>query len=92
MGFSLLVARERGYFAATAGRDPVKFGCGPVSRSRRPGSGEPADKVNLILNAMGNTSDETVLEVNDEHLLTLDKDGKTRYDRKRVKKDDKPKP
>jgi hypothetical protein len=50
-------------------------------------SGEPADKVNLILNTMGNTSVETVLEVNDEHLLTLDKYGKTKYDWKQVKKE-----
>lgn len=50
-------------------------------------SGEPADKVNLILKTMGNTSDETIQEVNEQHLLTLDKDGKTKYDWKRVKTD-----
>ncbi|WP_020473574.1 hypothetical protein [Zavarzinella formosa] len=55
-------------------------------------SGEPADKVNFILNTMGNTSNETLQEVNEEHLLTLDKDGKTKYDWKRVAKDDTSKP
>jgi hypothetical protein len=55
-------------------------------------SEEPADKVNLILNTMGNTSDEAILEVNEEHLLLLDKDGKTKYDWTRVKKGDTPKP
>lgn len=49
-------------------------------------SGEPADKVNLILNMMGNTADETILELDEEHLLLLDKDGKTKYDWKRRKK------
>src|SRR5581483_8082610 len=42
--------------------------------------GEPADKVNLILNTMGNTAEDTVLELTEDRLLLLDKDGKTQYD------------
>jgi hypothetical protein len=50
--------------------------------------GEPAGKVNVILNTMGNTAEDTVLEVTPDRLLLLDKDGKTRYDWKRIKKDE----
>jgi hypothetical protein len=51
--------------------------------------GEPADKVNLILNTMGNTAEDAILEITDDRLLLLDKDGKTKYDWKRVKSDEK---
>ncbi len=50
-------------------------------------SGEPKEAVNAILNSMGNTSDDTILELTDGRLLLLDKDGKTKYDWKRVKTD-----
>jgi hypothetical protein len=46
--------------------------------------GEPADKVNLILNTMGDTAEDTLLEVTDDRLLLLDKDGTTKYDWRRV--------
>ena len=46
--------------------------------------GEPADKVNLILSTMGDTADDTLLEVTDDRLLLLDKDGTTKYDWRRV--------
>lgn len=48
-------------------------------------AGDPADKVNLILNTMGNTAEDTILESTDDRLLLLDKDGMTRYDWRRVK-------
>jgi hypothetical protein len=47
--------------------------------------GEPADKVNLILNTMGNTATDTILELTEDRLLLLDKDGKKRYDWQRIK-------
>lgn len=47
--------------------------------------GEPAAKVNLILNTMGDTAEDTIVEVSEERLLLLDKDGKTQYDWRRVK-------
>jgi hypothetical protein len=50
--------------------------------------GEPADKVNLILNTMGNQADDTILECNDDQLLLLDKDGVTKYDWRRVKEEE----
>ena len=50
--------------------------------------GEPADKVNLILNTMGNTSEETILEITADRLLLLDKDGQTKYDWRRPKLDE----
>lgn len=45
--------------------------------------GEPADKVNLILNSLGNTAVDTILEMTDDRLLLLDRDGKTHYDWRR---------
>jgi hypothetical protein len=51
-------------------------------------SGEPANKVNMILNTMGDTAVEAVLELTDERLLLLDKDGKTEYDWRRMKTDE----
>lgn len=51
--------------------------------------GEPASKVNLILNTMGDTAEDIILEVTEERLLLLDKDGKTQYDWRRVKNDEK---
>jgi hypothetical protein len=51
-------------------------------------SGEPADKVNMILNMMGDTAVETILELTADKLLLLDKDGKTQYDWRRMKPDD----
>jgi hypothetical protein len=47
--------------------------------------GEPVDKVNLVLNMKGNTAVETILELTDNRLLLLDRDGKTTYDWKRVR-------
>lgn len=46
--------------------------------------GVPAAKVNLILKTMGDTADDTLLEVTDDRLLLLDKDGTTKYDWRRV--------
>jgi len=54
--------------------------------------GEPAAKVNLILNTMGDTAVDTILEITDDRLLLLDKDGKTQYDWRRVKPPEKAKP
>lgn len=48
--------------------------------------GEPADRVNLILNTMGNTAEDTILEVSEDRLLLLDKNGSTKYDWKRAEK------
>ena len=50
--------------------------------------GEPAKKVNLILKMMGDTAEDTILEITDERLLLLDKDGTTEYDWKRVQQDE----
>src|SRR5689334_6026192 len=46
--------------------------------------GEPAKKVNLILKMMGDTAEDRILEISDDRLLLLDKNGKTEYDWKRV--------
>lgn len=48
-------------------------------------SGEPERQVNLILNLMGNTAVDTILELNETRLLLLDKDNKTKYNWQRVK-------
>ena len=47
-------------------------------------SGEPETQVKMILSTMGDHVDEPILELTDDHLLLLDKDGKTKYDWKRV--------
>src|SRR5262249_21245207 len=57
---------------------------GKILKKRTVG-GEPRDKVNLILNMMGNVAEDTILELTDDRLLLLDKDGKTKYDWKRIK-------
>ena len=54
--------------------------------------GEPASKVNLILNTMGDTAVDTIVELTEDRLLLLDKDGKTQYDWKRVKTQEKANP
>lgn len=47
--------------------------------------GEPAAKVNLILNTLGDTAVDTILEISEDRLLLLDQDGKTQYDWRRAK-------
>jgi hypothetical protein len=39
-----------------------------------------------VLNTMGNTAEDTILEMTEDRLLLLDKNGKTKYDWKRHKK------
>ena len=46
--------------------------------------GEPAGKVNLILKTMGDRVDEKILELTNNRLRLLDKNGKTEYDWRRV--------
>jgi hypothetical protein len=48
-------------------------------------SGEPEAQVKMILNMMGDHVDEPILELTKDRLILLDKDGKTKYDWKRVK-------
>ena len=48
-------------------------------------SGEPETQVKMILSTMGDHVDEPILELTEGRLLLLDKDGKTKYDWKRVK-------
>ncbi len=48
-------------------------------------SGKPEMRVNMILKTMGDRVDEPILELTDERLLLLDKDGETRYDWRRKK-------
>ncbi len=47
--------------------------------------GEPAGKVQAILKMMGDRVDEPILELTEDRLLLLDKDGKTKYDWRRVR-------
>jgi hypothetical protein len=58
---------------------------GKILKKRSVG-GEPSNKVNMILNTMGNTAEDTIQELTDDRLLLLDKNGKTQYDWKRIKK------
>ena len=48
-------------------------------------SGEPADKVELILKALGDRVNETILEITEDRLVLLDGDGETRYIWKRIR-------
>jgi hypothetical protein len=47
--------------------------------------GEPAAQVNMILKTMGDTADEPILELTEDRLLLLDRDGTTKYDWRRVR-------
>ena len=49
-------------------------------------SGEPETQVKMILSTMGDHVDEPILELTEDRLLLLDKDGKTKYDWKRGRK------
>jgi hypothetical protein len=46
--------------------------------------GQPAGKVQAILKMMGDRVDEPILELSQDRLLLLDKDGKTKYDWRRA--------
>ena len=48
-------------------------------------SGTPAGRVQMILKMMGDRVDEPILELTEKRLLLLDKDGKTKYDWRRVR-------
>jgi hypothetical protein len=50
---------------------------------KRTTGGEPAGRVKLILNMMGDRVDEPILELTEDRLLLLDKDGKTKYNWRR---------
>ena len=54
---------------------------------KRTVGGEPAGRVKLILKMMGDRVDEPILELTEDRLVLLDKDGKTKYNwlRKRDK-------
>jgi len=52
---------------------------------KRTVKGEPAVAVQLILKTMGDRVDEPILELTQDRLLLLDKDGKTKYDWRRVR-------
>jgi hypothetical protein len=45
--------------------------------------GQPLLQVQMILRSMGDRVEERILELNDDRLLLLDQDGKTRYDWRR---------
>ena len=50
---------------------------------KRTTGGEPAGRVKLILNMMGDRVDEPILELTQDRLVLLDKDGKTKYNWRR---------
>jgi hypothetical protein len=52
---------------------------------KRTVKGEPAVQVQMILKTMGDRVDERILELTEDRLLLLDKDGKTQYDWRRKK-------
>lgn len=69
-------------------RFDMRWSLADKTLTKRTVGGEPADKVNLILNTMGNTAEDTILEIGPERLLLLDKNGQTQYDWQRVKQDE----
>lgn len=52
--------------------------------NKRTIKGEPAVTVQLILKTLGDRVDERIVELTQDRLLLLDKDGKTKYDWRRV--------
>ena len=55
---------------------------------KRTVGGEPQTAVQMILKTMGDQVDEPILELTEDRLLLLDRDGKTKYDWRRPKKTD----
>ena len=53
---------------------------------KRTVKGEPAVAVQLILKTLGDQVDEPILELTQDRLLLLDKDGKTKYDWRGVRR------
>ena len=51
---------------------------------KRTTGGTPAGRVRLILSAWGDRVDEPVLELSEDRLVLLDKDGKTKYNWRRA--------
>jgi hypothetical protein len=51
---------------------------------KRTTGGEPSGKVKTILKMMGDHVEERILELNKDHLLLLDANGKRQYDWQRV--------
>jgi hypothetical protein len=52
---------------------------------KRTTGGRPTGRVQMILKMMGDRVDEPILELTEKRLLLLDKDGKTKYDWRRVR-------
>jgi hypothetical protein len=46
--------------------------------------GEPEGRVNLIINTMGDISEQEILELTPDRMLLLDADGETKYDWRKV--------
>jgi len=55
---------------------------------KRTVGGEPETQVRMVLKMMGDQVDEPILELSSDRLLLLDKDGKTKYDWRRVPSED----
>ena len=52
--------------------------------------GEPEGRVNLIINTMGDVSEQEILELTPDRMLLLDADGETKYDWRKVPVDNSP--
>ena len=66
-------------------RFDMKWSVGDGRLKKRTIGGEPSLQVRLILKTMGDRVDEPILELTKDRLLLLDKDGKTKYDWRRVR-------
>jgi hypothetical protein len=51
---------------------------------KRTTGGQPAGKVKMILKALGDETEEQILELSHDRLLLLDRDGKRQYDWRRA--------
>jgi hypothetical protein len=76
------------FFAAPKLRFDMTWSLDGTKLMKKTVGGEPANKVNMILNMMGDTAEDTILEVTEDRLLLLDKDGETKYDWRRDKPDE----
>ena len=52
--------------------------------------GEPESRVNLILETMGDVSEQKILQLTEDRLLLLDSDGRTEYDWRRTRLEETP--
>jgi hypothetical protein len=66
-------------------RFDMQWSLGGDRLRKRTTGGEPADKIALVLKMMGDTAEDTLVELDEQKLVLRDADGKTVYHWRRVR-------